>query len=46
MSKSLGNTILPQEVSSKFGAEILRLWSPARIIPASLRCRRRSSTVG
>ena len=26
MSKSLGNTILPQEVSSKFGAEILRLW--------------------
>jgi isoleucyl-tRNA synthetase len=26
MSKSLGNTILPQEVSDKLGAEILRLW--------------------
>ncbi|NMG34522.1 isoleucine--tRNA ligase [Azoarcus sp. TTM-91] len=26
MSKSLGNTILPQEVSEKMGAEILRLW--------------------
>ena len=26
MSKSLGNVILPQEVSSKYGAEILRLW--------------------
>ena len=26
MSKSLGNTILPQEVSDKMGAEILRLW--------------------
>ena len=26
MSKSLGNTFLPQEVSDKLGAEILRLW--------------------
>ncbi|HTH94807.1 MAG TPA: isoleucine--tRNA ligase [Rhodocyclaceae bacterium] len=26
MSKSLGNTILPDEISSKLGAEILRLW--------------------
>jgi isoleucyl-tRNA synthetase len=26
MSKSLGNTIVPQEVSSKLGAEVLRLW--------------------
>ncbi|MCL2658618.1 MAG: isoleucine--tRNA ligase [Betaproteobacteria bacterium] len=29
MSKSLGNTILPQEVSEKMGAEILRLWVAA-----------------
>ncbi|MDI6641614.1 MAG: class I tRNA ligase family protein, partial [Elusimicrobiota bacterium] len=26
MSKSLGNVIVPQEIVSKFGAEILRLW--------------------
>ncbi|MDR0564472.1 MAG: isoleucine--tRNA ligase [Azoarcus sp.] len=26
MSKSLGNVVLPQEVSDKYGAEILRLW--------------------
>lgn len=26
MSKSLGNVILPQEISDKYGAEILRLW--------------------
>ncbi|GAB2180545.1 isoleucine--tRNA ligase [Denitratisoma sp. agr-D3] len=26
MSKSLGNTILPEEISEKQGAEILRLW--------------------
>ncbi|HEY3432400.1 MAG TPA: isoleucine--tRNA ligase [Rhodocyclaceae bacterium] len=26
MSKSLGNTILPEEISDKQGAEILRLW--------------------
>ncbi|MER2494177.1 isoleucine--tRNA ligase [Catenovulum sediminis] len=26
MSKSLGNTVSPQEVISKFGADILRLW--------------------
>ena len=26
MSKSLGNTVVPQEVSDKLGAEILRLW--------------------
>lgn len=26
MSKSVGNVILPQEVSSKLGAEIIRLW--------------------
>jgi isoleucyl-tRNA synthetase len=29
MSKSLGNVILPQEVSSKMGAEIVRLWVAA-----------------
>lgn len=29
MSKSLGNVILPQEVSEKLGAEILRLWVAA-----------------
>lgn len=26
MSKSLGNTVVPQEVSDKLGAEIIRLW--------------------
>ncbi|UZG45512.1 isoleucine--tRNA ligase [Caldimonas thermodepolymerans] len=26
MSKSLGNTVVPQEVSDKLGAEIVRLW--------------------
>ncbi|WP_395025608.1 isoleucine--tRNA ligase [Comamonas odontotermitis] len=26
MSKSLGNTVAPQDVSSKMGAEIIRLW--------------------
>ena len=30
MSKSLGNTILPQEIISKYGAEILRLWASAQ----------------
>ncbi len=29
MSKSVGNVILPQEVSGKLGAEILRLWVAA-----------------
>ena len=29
MSKSLGNTVSPQEVSSKMGAEIIRLWVAA-----------------
>ncbi|WP_367065794.1 isoleucine--tRNA ligase [Oryzisolibacter sp. LB2S] len=29
MSKSLGNTVSPQEVSSKMGAEIIRLWCAA-----------------
>ena len=29
MSKSLGNVIAPQEISKKFGAEILRLWASA-----------------
>jgi len=29
MSKSLGNAIAPQEISKKFGAEILRLWVSA-----------------
>jgi isoleucyl-tRNA synthetase len=29
MSKSLGNVIAPQEISKKFGAEILRLWTSA-----------------
>ena len=29
MSKSLGNTIAPQDISKKFGAEILRLWVSA-----------------
>ncbi len=26
MSKSLGNVVIPQEISSKLGAEIIRLW--------------------
>ena len=30
MSKSLGNTISPQEIISKYGAEILRLWTSAQ----------------
>ncbi len=30
MSKSLGNTIQPQEIISKYGAEILRLWASAQ----------------
>ena len=29
MSKSLGNTVAPQEIIKKFGAEISRLWSAA-----------------
>jgi len=29
MSKSLGNTVSPQEVSGKLGAEIIRLWCAA-----------------
>ena len=29
MSKSLGNTIAPQDIAKKFGAEILRLWVSA-----------------
>ena len=29
MSKSLGNTVSPQEVSNKMGAEIIRLWCAA-----------------
>ncbi len=36
MSKSLGNTIVPQEVSSKLGAEILRLWVAATDYSAEL----------
>lgn len=30
MSKSQGNTISPQEIISKYGAEILRLWASAQ----------------
>ena len=29
MSKSLGNVIAPQEITKKYGAEILRLWTAA-----------------
>jgi len=29
MSKSLGNTVAPQDITKKFGAEILRLWVSA-----------------
>jgi len=29
MSKSVGNTVAPQEISSKMGAEIIRLWVAA-----------------
>jgi isoleucyl-tRNA synthetase len=29
MSKSMGNTIAPQDIAKKFGAEILRLWVAA-----------------
>jgi isoleucyl-tRNA synthetase len=27
MSKSLGNTVLPEELTSKYGADILRIWT-------------------
>ena len=33
MSKSLGNTVAPQQVSQKMGAEIIRLW----VAPATIR---------
>ena len=47
MSKSVGNTIEPQEVIDKYGAEILRLWVAAGSPPLQQRgrnhhyCRRR-----
>ena len=37
MSKSLGNTILPQEVIDKYGADILRLWVAASDYTEDLR---------
>jgi isoleucyl-tRNA synthetase len=35
MSKSLGNTVDPQTVTSKMGAEIVRLWVASPTIPAT-----------
>ncbi len=37
MSKSLGNTIAPQEIISKYGAEILRLWVSAQDYKTDIR---------
>ncbi|MDT8273166.1 MAG: isoleucine--tRNA ligase, partial [Desulfomonilia bacterium] len=37
MSKSLGNTISPQEIISKYGAEILRLWVSAQDYKSDIR---------
>ncbi|HOO38678.1 MAG TPA: isoleucine--tRNA ligase [Deltaproteobacteria bacterium] len=37
MSKSLGNTISPQEIISKYGAEILRLWASAQDYKTDIR---------
>ncbi|MGC9325587.1 MAG: isoleucine--tRNA ligase, partial [Desulfomonilia bacterium] len=37
MSKSLGNTISPQEIISKYGAEILRLWVSAQDYKTDIR---------
>ncbi|WP_085883533.1 isoleucine--tRNA ligase [Oceanibacterium hippocampi] len=37
MSKSLGNTVLPQEVIGQFGADILRLWVVASDFTEDLR---------
>jgi isoleucyl-tRNA synthetase len=39
MSKSLGNVVAPQEVMSKYGADILRLWvgQSAPTIPRTMR---------
>jgi isoleucyl-tRNA synthetase len=46
MSKSLGNTILPQEVIKESGAETLRLWVAMSDFRDELRvgplCRRRA----
>ncbi len=37
MSKSLGNTISPQEIIDKYGAEILRLWVSAQDYTSDIR---------
>ena len=37
MSKSLGNVVAPQEVSDKFGADILRLWVMSTDISEDMR---------
>jgi len=37
MSKSVGNTISPQEIISKYGAEILRLWVSAQDYKSDIR---------
>lgn len=37
MSKSLGNVVVPQEVISKFGADILRLWVSSADYKADIR---------
>jgi len=43
MSKSLGNTIVPEEVIKRYGAEILRLWVAARTTGMISASPRRSS---
>lgn len=37
MSKSIGNTIAPQEIIDKYGAEILRLWVSAQDYTSDIR---------
>jgi valyl-tRNA synthetase len=37
MSKSLGNTIAPREITDTLGADILRLWVARPITPVSSR---------
>lgn len=42
MSKSVGNTVAPQEVIEKYGADVLRLWVSSADYQAISACRRRS----
>ena len=43
MSKSLGNTVAPQDVMKQSGADILRLWVAPRTMPTTSASARRSS---